>query len=348
MRVAIIGTGGIARVHAGAVRALGHSVALVAGHSLRGAEEFARACGCSRFTDRLTADLLADADCAHICTPPETHGAFIRLCIAAGKPVLCEKPLSLSAAEAAELAALAEAKGVPAAVDFNSRFYPACARVRDEVGRMGRTVLVQGLYRQEFHILPAAYSWRYRERLRAVTEIGSHFIDLMRYLTGLEVEAASASFLNATPRRVLRDGVMYPDGAGEPILVESEDAAAAAFRLAGGALASAVFSEISPGRSNDLRIEISSPDRSVSWRSERPCEVVTGALGAGLTTRCDAFAGGFPDTFRDCFAAFYRAAEGGVPDGRLASFRDGAVNAAVCEALAASARSDGRFEEVRL
>ena len=72
---------------------------------------------------------------------------------------------------------------------------------------MDRVVLVQGHYRQEFHILPAPYSWRYREELRAATEIGSHFIDLMRYLTGQEVEAVSASFLNATPRRFLRDGM---------------------------------------------------------------------------------------------------------------------------------------------
>jgi len=348
MKAAVIGTGLIASTHAAAIRSLGHSVELVVGHSLTQAEKFAGAWDCPRFADHLTPELLDGVDCVHICTPPETHGTFVRQCIAAKKSLLCEKPLSLSAAEAAQLAELAEQSGVLAAVNYNNRFYPACARVRDEVERMDRVVLVQGHYRQEFHILPAPYSWRYREELRAATEIGSHFIDLMRYLTGQEVEAVSASFLNATPRRFLRDGMMYPDGEGTPVAVSSEDAVAATFRLAGGGLAAAVFSEISPGRSNDLSMEISSPEASVSWCSERPYEVVTGRKEIGLTRWCGAFAGGFTDTFRDSFAAFYEAAETGRRDIRLAGFRDGAVNAAICAAMAASARSGGNFQEVSL
>jgi predicted dehydrogenase len=76
--------------------------------------------------------------------------------------------------------------------------------------------------------------------------------------------------------------------------------------------------------------------------------VVTGARGEGLTVQTDAFGGGFTDTFRDCFAAFYSAAETGVRDPRLATFRDGAANAAVCAAIARSARSGGGFVEVGL
>lgn len=348
MRTAIIGTGGIAAVHAAAVRSLGHTLSLAVGHSLAGAEAFARAQGCARFTDRLRPEDLEQVDCVHICTPPEAHAQAVRTCLAAGKSVLCEKPLSLSAGEAAELDALASRSGVLAAVDFNNRFYPACARFRAETERLGPVVLVQGHYRQEFHILPAPYSWRYTEELRATTEIGSHFIDLLRYLTGLEAEAVSASFLNTAPRRFVRDGMLYASGGGTPVVVTSEDAAAVTFRLTGGALAAAVFSEISPGRSNDLTIEVSSAERSVSWCSQRPYEVVTGARGEGLTVQTDAFGGGFTDTFRDCFAAFYSAAETGVRDPRLATFRDGAANAAVCAAIARSARSGGGFVEVGL
>lgn len=346
MRTAIVGTGGIAKVHAAALQELGHSIAFVMGHSSASAELFAKQVGCGRFSDHLSESLLADVDCVHICVPPENHAAFIKTCLRAGKHVLCEKPLSLSAREAAELSGLAEKSGVTAAVNFNNRFYPACDRVRSAAAAMNRIVLVQGHYRQEFHILPAPYSWRYREELRATTEIGSHFIDLMRYLTGLEVESVSAAFLNATPERYLRDGMMYPDGDGVPVAVASEDAAAVTFRLSGGALASAVFSEISPGRSNDLTIEISSPDKSVSWCSQQPYETVSGELGIGLTHRCDAFDGGFSDTFRDSFQAFYQTAESGIRDPRLATFRDGAVNAAICAAIAKSARSGGAYVEV--
>lgn len=345
MKTAIIGTGGIAHVHAAALRELGHTIALVVGHSAASAALFSKEVGCIRSSDHLTMDLLADVDCVHICVPPENHAEFLEICLRAGKHVLCEKPLSLSAEEAAGLADLAEKCGVVAAVNFNNRFYPACGRVRNAAAEMGRIVLVQGHYRQEFHILPTQYSWRYREALRATTEIGSHFIDLMRYLTGLEIEAVSAAFLNATPKRYLRDGMMYPDGNGTPVSVASEDAAAVTFRLLGGALASAVFSEISPGRSNDLTIEISSPEKSISWCSEQPYETVSGKLG-GLTRQCDAFGGGFSDTFRDGFRAFYQSVETGTPDPRLATFRDGAANAAVCAAIAKSARAGGEYVEV--
>jgi predicted dehydrogenase len=346
MRAAIVGTGGIAQVHAAALRELGHTITLVMGHSSASAELFSKAVDCDRFSDQLNAELLADVDCVHICVPPENHAEFIRTCLQAGKHVMCEKPLSLSAREAAELTQLAEQSGVVAAVNFNNRFYPACNRVRSAAAAMNRIVLVQGHYRQEFHILPTQYSWRYQEELRATTEIGSHFIDLMRYLTGLEVESVSAAFLNATPERRVRDGMMYPNGDGEPLTITSEDAAAVTFRLSGGALASAVFSEISPGRSNDLTIEISSPDKSVSWCSESPYEIVTGEPGGGLTHRRDAFGGGFSDTFRDSFQAFYQTAESGIRDPRLATFRDGAANAAICAAIAKSARSGGESVEV--
>lgn len=348
MRAAIVGTGGIAHVHAAALRELGHTIALVTGHSSASAELFSKEVGCDRFSDHLSEELLTDVDCVHICVPPENHAEFIKACFRAGKHVLCEKPLSLSAEEAAGLADLADKTGVVAAVNFNNRFYPACDRVRKAAANMSRIVLVQGHYRQEFHILPTQYSWRYREKLRATTEIGSHFIDLMRYLTGLEVEAVSATFLNATPERKVRDGMMYPDGDGDPVTVSSEDAAAVTFRLSGGAIACAVFSEISPGRSNDLTIEISSPEKSAAWCSERPYETVSGELGGGLVHRCDAFGGGFSDTFRDGFRAFYQTVESGIPDFRLATFRDGAANAAICTAIAKSARSGGEFVEVHL
>ena len=346
MRAAIIGTGGIAHTHAASIRALGHTVGLVGGHSLSSAESFARKFGCDNYSNTLTASDLKDIDCVHICLPPEFHGEIIRLCLQEGKPVLCEKPLSLRPEEAEELASLAEERGVVAAVDFNNRFYPACAHVRKAVAEMDRVVLVQGHYRQEFHMLPTAYSWRYADPLRATTEIGSHFIDLMRYLTGAEVEAVSAAFLSATPERRVRGGIMYPDGEGTPLTVHSEDAALVTFRLSGGALASAVFSEISPGRGNDLTMEISSTQDSVSWCSEHPYQTVTGRRGEGLTTRSDPFGGGFTDTFTDCFQAMYRAIETGERDPRLASFRDGAVNARICNAIARSAASGGGFVEV--
>lgn len=346
MKTAILGTGGIAHTHAAALQALGQELTLVVGHTLSGAEQFARELHCPHFTDHLTPEALAEVDCVHVCTPPESHFEQVSLCLKAGKHVLCEKPLSLSPAEAVQLTGLAESSGSVCAVNFNNRFYPSAQRVRQQAAEMGRLLLVHGRYFQEFHRMPAAYSWRYREPLRAVSEIGSHLIDQLRFFTGLEVESVSAVFQNAFPHRVLRDGMLYPDGEGTPIEVASEDAAAVMLRLEGGALASVLLSEISPGRSNDLALELVSADRSISWCAEEPYSIVTGTQGA-LTVRKNAFSGGFTDTFTDCFAAFYRAVETGQRDPRLAAFRDAAINAVVVAAMAESARADGAWMDLR-
>lgn len=347
MRAAIIGTGGIAHTHAQSIRSLGHSVSLVVGHTLPSAQRFAGEYGCECFTDTLTEEQLKKVDCVHVCAPPERHYELVKLCLESGKHVLCEKPLSLRYEDAKELSALAEAKGVAAAVDFNNRFYPTCTQVRGLVAEMGDPVLIHGHYQQEFNILPCPYSWRYREATRATSEIGSHFIDLMRYLTGLEVEAVSAVFQTLQPEGRVRDGLLYPDGEGEAVTVSNEDTAVVTFRLSGGAVASAVFSEISPGRSNDLSLEILSASRSVSWCSESPYQVVTGEKAKGLTCRTSAFGGGFTDTFTDCFRAFYCAVETGLRDPRLATFRDGAVNTLICSCIAQSAHNGGTFVPVR-
>lgn len=347
MKAAIIGTGGIAHTHANAMRALGVELSLVVGHSMESAHRFAVEYGCPQFTDHLTAATLDEIDTVHICTPPESHFEQVTLCLNAGKHVLCEKPLSLSTSEALQLDALAEKTGSITAVDFNNRFYPSAGEMRRLASQMGPVLLVHGHYFQEFHMLPCAYSWRYTEPLRAAGEIGSHFLDQLRFFTGQEVQSLSAVFLNAVPNRVLRDGMMYESGEGAPLTVKSEDAVAATLRLTGGGVVSCLLSEISPGRSNDLSLELVCPRGSVSWCSETPYEVVTGNRGEGMTCRRNAFSGGFTDTFTDCFAAFYEAVQTGERDPRLATFRDGAVNAKLVDALAQSARSGGRWIDVQ-
>ena len=354
MKTAIIGTGNIAHTHARATVSLGQPISLVVGHTKAGAEAFGRQYGCTVCADHLTPDLLAGIDCVQICTPPHLHYEAAERCLKLGKHVLCEKPLSLSPTKALSLQALADSRGVLASVVFNNRFYESVGRVRDIVSapEFGAPFFIQGHYFQEFHILPATYSWRYDtrsgENLRAVTEIGSHFIDLMRYLSGREVERVSASFRTAWPERYLRNGMMLPEGVPEEkIRVDSEDVAAVTFELEGGVLAAAVYSEISPGRSNDLAIELTSLSSSVSWRSEAPYDVVTGQCGGGMTTKTMAFGGGFPDSFTAYFQEAYAVMESGEKSSRLPTFRDGARNAVICDGIGRSAAEDGRWIDVR-
>lgn len=354
MKAAIVGTGNIAQVHARETLALGHTIPLVVGHSLSGARKFAEQYGSEIWTEQITPSLFQKVDCVQICTPPHLHYETVKLCLQEGKHVICEKPLTLSSREAEELCRLADESGVVATVAFNNRYYESTERMRETVQSeaFGEPFLIHGHYFQEFHMLPAPYSWRYSgeggQRLRAVTEIGSHFIDLFRYLTGLEVEQVSAVFSRAYPQRYLREGLMYPTGKEqEKVWVDSEDAAMVTFRLEGGVLASAVFSEVSPGRSNDLSMEILSRHASASWGSERPYEVVTGRRGEGLTARCNAFGGGFAGSFEAYFREAFACMETGKISRRLPTFRDGARNALICEGIGRSALEGGSWIDVK-
>ena len=347
MKAVIIGTGMIAGIHADAIKSCGVDIVLAVSRTLSGAQSFAERYGIGRCSDRLVPEDVADADAVYICTPPETHLEYFRICAEAGKAVFCEKPLALSVSDAEEMCRIASEKGIFAAVDFKSRFYPAGNRMKYMLGNMprksgsraalGSPVLVSGHYYQEFHILPCAYSWRYKDPLRAVSEIGSHYLDLVRYASGLEIEPGSitASFRTVHPERIVKDGIMYPEEEksesvlpeeGRRITVSSEDIAAVTFSLSNGALGSAVFSETAAGRSNDLSIEFFSADQSLAWESEHPYQLKHGRYGCGVTVYTDAFGGGFSDTFRESSKAFFSSIESESSDPRLATLYDGLIN----------------------
>lgn len=341
MRAIIIGTGLIAHNHAMALRQQGHVLHGVVSRRAESAMQFAGQYGCGLSGDGLTPQLLEGAEAVHICTPPGQHFAYAKMALEAGKAVFCEKPLTFSVEEAEELCRLAEEKGVLAAVNFNNRFYPACADLRARVAESGAVELIHGHYRQEFQMMPAPWSWRYTDPYRAITEIGSHFVDLMRYLSGKEVESLSAMCHTVQPDRRVRGGMMECSGEGEAVTVTNEDAVSVNFRLAGGGMASAFFSEINPGQSNDLAIELVTMNGSFGWCSEDPYAVIVGRKGQGMARQANAFGGGFSTTFGDAIAAFYASLETGVTDERLATFRDGLAAVKLCAAMKQSAAQNG-------
>ena len=240
-----------------------------------------------------------------------------------------------------------------AAVNFNVRYHEACQRGRKIVATpgFGAPRLIHGSYLQEFHILPAQYMWRYIPEfgglMRAVTEIGSHWIDLVRFWTGLEITAVSASFGCFHKDRYKKDGMMFaaPQPGSEHIIVESEDAAVVSLQFSNGAIGSLLLSEVSHGRSNCIKIEISSDENSVWWCSETPYQIYTAQQFKGVTSVTNAFGGGFPDTFSSFFEEVYTSLQIGKA-GNYPSFYDGYQNAAVCEAIYRSAKNHSEWTEV--
>jgi predicted dehydrogenase/predicted cupin superfamily sugar epimerase len=362
MRCAILGSGLIARTHARVLLEMGHTLACVVNHDLEGARAFAREFRAEKASAELEDALAPDVDCVHVCTPPALHFRAARAALEAGKHVICEKPLCLDPVEARELAALAKAKGLVGAVDFNARFHDASARAKEAIAArsFGEIKLVHGSYLQEFHALPDALSWRYRPQLagsmRATTEIGSHWIDLARFWTGLEIEAVSATFGCFAPERSVEDGIMRAKasaGNGVPFAVDSEDAASISIRFSNGAIGNLLLSEASHGRINSLSLEVTGTEESLWWDSEEPYRLHTARKGAGVKTETGAFGGGFSSSFRGLFDAVYgdieRRRRGEAIDCEsppYPSLSDGAINAEVCRAIYESANRDSVWVRV--
>jgi predicted dehydrogenase len=369
----VVGTGFIGVVHVESLRRLGVTVAGVAGSS----PERARAKRLAPVYPSYEA-LLADerVDVVHLTTPNQLHYDQVKQALAAGKHVVCEKPLATSAEQSAELLELAERSGLVHCTNFNIRFYPMVreARARARAGELGELWNVHGGYLQDWLLRPTDWNWRLEPEkggdLRAVADIGSHWLDLVQFVTGSEIEAVFADLVTTIPVRRRPAGEVETFGAAEDVErvdapMSTEDVAHLLLRFRGGARGSAVVSQVSAGRKNSLRLEVDGSAAALAWDSERPEELWLGRrdapnelllrnpalLDADARRRTSLPAGhaeGFGETFKELYRAVYTAvADGGPPDEPdYPTFRDGHLENLLGEAVARSSR-DQRWVEVR-
>jgi predicted dehydrogenase len=369
---AVVGTGFIAAVHVEALRRLAIEVAGVVGST----PERARAKALAPVYGSLD-ELLADdrVDVVHLTTPNHLHYAQAKQALAAGKHVVCEKPLALTASESRELLELAEAAAVVHCTNFMVRFYPqaqeARALVRD--GALGEIWNVHGSYLQDWLLHPTDWNWRLeRERggeLRAVGDIGSHWLDLLQDVTGLRVTAVCADLHTAIPTRrrpraAVETFAAAADVETEDVAIDTEDVAHVLLRFDSGARGALVVSQVSAGRKNALRFEIDGSKGSAAWESERPEELWLGrrdepnrvllrdpslltAPARATTTLPGGHAEGFAETFRELYRRVYRAVEGGGPPAEpdYPTFADGHWENVLGDAIARSSK-ERRWVEV--
>jgi predicted dehydrogenase len=368
---AIVGTGFIGPVHLEALRRLGRPVAGLLGSSPeRGAQAAARL-NLPRAYASLD-ELLADpaVGVVHLASPNHLHYDQCKAVLAAGKHVVCEKPLALTGRETADLVALARASARVAAVCYNVRFYPLCHEVRERIraGDLGTIYHVTGSYVQDWLLYETDFNWRVLAgeggALRAVADIGTHWLDLVTWLTGLEVEALCADLRTFLPERerprCSSETFQAKLGTAretEAVAIDTEDYGSLLLRFAGGAAGAATVSQVVAGRKNCLRYEIAGSRGSVAWNSERPDELWLGhrdrpnellqrdpALltlqGRAVTNYPGGHAEGFPDTFKQLFRAIYTYIEAGdhAAPRPFPTFEDGHREVALCEAILASQR----------
>jgi predicted dehydrogenase len=373
---AVIGTGFIGTVHVEQLRRIGVQVRGVLGSTPERGAARAEALGVARAYPSLDA-LLDDpaVDVVHITSPNHLHVPQARQVLEAGRHVVCEKPLAMTADEAASLVALAASTGRVNAVNFNIRFYPLHQHVHELIagGGLGDVRFVTGRYFQDWLLLDTDWNWRLEPEqggvLRAIGDIGSHWLDLATFLTGQQVTAVMADLATFIPRRA------QPRGPVETFSTErssdtmeremvTEDAATVLLRFGNGARGSMAVSQVSAGRKNSLQWEIDGSSASAAWDSEtpdhlwlghrdRPNEVLmrSPALMGAAGQAAAALPGGHVEGFADTFGALFRAIYADVVAGRLsgrppyATFADGYDEMLVGDAIADSAR-EGRWVEV--
>jgi predicted dehydrogenase len=353
IKAAVVGTGFIGVVHVEALRRLGVEITGVVGSSPERAAEKARAAGLPAPYPSFEAMLDDPAvDVVHLTTPNHLHYPQVSAAFAAGKHVICEKPLAMNSEETGELVRLAEESGLVHCVNFNIRFYAQNqeARARVQTGDIGDVRLVSGGYLQDWLLFDTDWNWRLDPgaggSLRAVGDIGSHWLDLVTFITGRHVEAVMADLTTFIPVRKKPTGPVetYTSATGETVDVqmETEDAAGLMLRLTGGARAVATISQLSAGRRNRLSWEIDGSQSALAWHSEAPEELWIGHRDRPsellISERGDyppGHAEGFPDTFKRLYRAVYRAvANGGPPDEPdYPTFVDGHEEALIGDAI---------------
>lgn len=211
-----------------------------------------------------------DVDLVDICTPGDSHAEIALAALAAGKHVLCEKPLANTVEEAEAMAEAAEAafkQGRLAMVGFNYRRVPAIALARRMIteGRLGALRHVRVSYLQDWLVDPEfPLTWRLRKEAAgsgALGDLGAHVVDVAQYLAGEKLAGVSALTETFVRQRPLPDGRLGP--------VTVDDAAVFTGRFACGALASFEATRYATGRKNALRIELNGERGSLAFDLER-------------------------------------------------------------------------------
>jgi len=371
IHAAVVGAGFIGPVHVEALRRLGVTVAGILGCDQTESNSARESLGLPKAYAELD-EILADdsVDAVHLAVPNVLHYEFAKKVLEAGKHVMCEKPLAMDSTESAELSELARSKQVAAAVCYNIRFYPLNLEARDMArrGDLGDVYSINGSYVQDWLFYDTDYNWRVLAdrggRLRAIADIGTHWMDLVLSITGLEVEAVLADLktvheIRNRPKGEVETftGKMAAKIETEPVPITTEDYGCVMFRFTGGARGSVYVSQVTAGRKNCLRWEIAASKCALAFNSESPNELWIGrrdkpnevlirdpALVAEMPRGYINYPGGhnegFPDAFKQCFRAFYRHIAAGDFDAEpmYPTFDEGHREVVLCEAILESHR----------
>lgn len=370
IKAALIGGGFIGPVHAEALRRIGVEVAGLLDLTPELARQSAERIGVDKIYHTLDEMLKDDSvSVVHIASPNAAHFQQAKAALEAGKHVICEKPLSVTSKESATLVELSKSRPKQAAaVNYNVRFYPLCHEMRERVARgdIGRVLSVTGSYTQDWLLLPEDYNWRVEpdggSNLRAVADIGTHWMDLAQFVIGQPINAVIADLATFHEERFKPVGKAETFGGSggrantQAVKITTDDHGAVIFRMGDGIRGLYHVSQCTAGRKNRLYIEIAGTEGSMVWDSQNPDQLWVGRRtthsqllqrdpsqlappAAAISHYPGGHAEGFPDAFKQLALSVYKWVEGGGNGPRnFPTFEEGHHEVVICEAIARSAR----------
>jgi len=378
IKAGIIGTGFIGPAHVEALRRLGYvEVLAVAERGQALAERKAAELSIPKAYGDYH-DLLADAqiEVVHNCTPNHLHFEVNRDILAAGKHVVSEKPLAMNSGESRELVRLAQQAGVVHAIDFNYRYMPLVQQARIMClpsGDVGRVLAAHGSYLQDWLLQETDWNWRLVPELsgasRAVADVGSHWCDIVQFITGLKIVRVMADLVTIHPirKRPKKEVETYAGKVLKPeelddAPIATEDYASVLLEFDSGAHGVLTVNQCAAGRKNRLYFEIDGSKAALAWNQERPNELWVGRRDGPnqvilkdpslLHEEARQYAHypgghneGYPDGPKNLFRNVYGFIGGVRAGGDFATFVDGHNEIAICDAVLKSA-AEKRWTEV--
>ncbi len=372
IKTAIIGTGFIGPAHVEAIRRLGFvDVVAVAERD----QELAEAKAAELSIPKAFGDyqqLLADPEIqvVHNCTPNHLHFEVNKAIIEAKKHVVSEKPLAMNSTESRELVKLVNDAGVVNAINFNYRFMPLVQQAKQMVagGEIGPVHTIHGSYLQDWLLKETDWNWRLVPELsgdsRAIADIGSHWCDIVQFVSGLKIKRVMADLVTIHKQRKrptvemeTYSGRELQPGEYEAMPIGTEDYASVLLEFDNGAHGVMTVSQCAAGQKNRLQFEIDGAEAALSWDQQRPNELWIGrrdtpnevmlkdaALMHDAAKEYAHYPGGhneaWPDGPKNLFRNVYGYLAGDRQGGDFATFEDGHNGIAICDAMMRSNREE--------
>lgn len=365
----LIGAGFVGKAHLEALRRLGVEVRGVLGSTPERGEESRAELGLPRAYASIE-EAAADpsATVAHVCTPNYLHFEQSSKLLRAGKHVLCEKPLATDSRESDMLVKLAAECQRAGGVAYNLRYYPLCHEAKSMIanGAIGFPRLAHGSFLQDWLLHPTDWNWRLEPKLggelRAVSDIGTHWMDLVTWITGRKITEVCADLATTIPVRERPRGRVETFKARstnevDEITITTDDYASVLLHFENELRGVMSVSQVSAGRKARLWFEIDGTEGSLAWNSESPNDLWIGKRDAAnqllgkdpalLSPEARGYAAypgghteGYPDTFVQLFKDFYAYVDAGnfsAPQ-KFPNFKTGHQELLLCEAIAKSAK----------